>query len=607
MEFKDLTSEQKIVVQAPIGNIRVTAVAGAGKTATLAFRVQELLNRGVSPDEILLITFSNKAAIEMSKRVSYLIPDSNFSADTFHSFGNKLCKRFSSELGLPKDFKILKPDLKKTVMEEARKKILSESKVNSVPKYNVLLEMYSGAINHNMKFEDYITKFYNIKKPVVIETIKNIFKEYIFSKQNQGFVDFDDLLLNTYDLLNNARIKRIINKEYKHILVDEFQDINYIQSIIIKKLNGNDSLFIIGDSSQSIYEWRGSDSSYIQNFDKEFKNVQSYQLTTNFRSTQEILNYCEDSINNNPDSGEIKLRSNNSYGDLPAIFSADNPKEAYEIIATDISKNYLKELDNVAILVRYNAECSDVKRIFDKIGIPTVIDKTKSLTSTKHFKDIRNFLIFLEDPNPETCTNILPLFGIGKSKHQQLINDLKKVNFDFSKLNSSDQKINAAAALLSGVFFKKGITISEKIDKFFELVYKDLILKSRTNHEQIFEDIDFIIKQSIAFKTFNDFENYYAINEDLESTSAAAVKVLTVHKAKGLEFKYVYIIGLNEGYFPKNLDDPKEVENERKLFYVGCTRAKEALIICFYEHDINGQPLVPSIFIEEVSQQLYNF
>jgi len=609
MEFKDLTQEQKQIVTAPIGNLKTVAVAGSGKTNCLSFRVKQLVDKyDVKPSEILMLTFSNKAAKEMTKRVSYLLPDQNFTSETFHSFGSKLTQKYHKELGLSKKFKILNQQDKKSLMELSRKRVLSSNKVRAVPKYNVLLEMYSGSLNHNMKFEEYAKKFYKITKPDVIDVIKLIFKEYIIQKQNNSFVDFDDLLLNTYDLLNDNRIRRQINKQYKHIIIDEFQDINFIQNEIIKKLNGNNSLFVIGDSNQCIYEWRGSDDKFIDSFEQDYPNAKVFHLTTNFRSTQEILDLAEDSINNNRPKEEVKLIAESEGGFKPIIFSAADPTDAYETTANDIVSNYSSELQNVAVLLRFNADCSDAKQIFDKMGIPAVIDKTKSLTSTKHFKDIKSLLAFIDDPNKDTIQPVLSNFGIIKSQQQDLIDYLKKINFNFSKFDyKNNVKVADIFRLIISLFFTKDNSISKNIELFYETFYKDNIIKNRTNHEQIFEDIERIIKQSKNFDDFNEFSNYYTINDDEEVSTrfTPSVKIMTLHKSKGLEFPHVYILGLNNGILPQSLTD-EEVINERKLFYVGCTRAMNDLMICYYENDVDGEPLNPSIFIDELNEGVYD-
>ena len=611
MIFEDLTEEQKKLVTAPTGNICCFAVAGSGKTESIAFRALYLLERGYQPDEILLLTFSNKAAREMSSRVNALVATNyneiiNFEAFTFHRLGLFLSRQYPHLLDIKPDFVVIDKKGRDPLMEQARSEIVARYKIKGLPKYTVISEIYSGTINHNDTFDEYMKKFYKIKNPSHLMAINQIFKRYIELKKENNLIDLDDLLLNALDLLQKDIVRQNVVSHYKTVLVDEYQDINWVQHDIIRLLNANNNTLVIGDKNQTIFEWRGSKDKYIENFPNEFPDVTTYYLTANFRSTQPILDFAADSINHNEQERPVELVSRIPFFNpqLPMIFEGKTMEDLYNLAADDILCNFADDLQNTVVLLRYNADCETCQHVFEKRGIACATDSALLLSATKYFKDIDNFLKFINAPEDCNFKFILRLFGIVK-KPEEFVNILKKNNYDFHKdIVFENPTLQSKFNKLKELFFTKELTIAEQIEVFMQNFYSKIVYKTITKSEQAFEDINHIITQAKTFRDYKDFVDYFAVNNDLPAASTEHVKITTVHRAKGLEWNHVYLLGVNDNFFPKNNED---LSNERKLFYVACTRARTDLIIGFYSKDTLGNDSYPSIFLEEINRDLYIF
>ena len=616
----DLDKEQLRAVCAPLSNTCVFAIAGAGKTRVLTYRVANLIDNGIKENNMLLLTFTNKAADEMVSRIKKLLNKNKLSltAGTFHSVASLFLRKYAKELGYKKSFDILDAKAQKSLIKNCREQYVRNYKVNDTefPSHNVLSEIYSGAINHNLTFVEFMKKYYPYIKGVTIDAILLIFQDYIDRKELTHCMDFDDLLLNFLDLLNNNKIRKEINEHFKYIFVDEYQDINWIQYEILELLNkNNDCLFVIGDSNQCIYQFRGSNDKYIDLFEKTHENVFRYHLNCNYRSTPEILQLAEDSINNNTVLYDVSLETINKAGTKPFVFGTQEKDDQIRLIAKDILECHTEHLEDVAILVRKGAEIEMIKEILAEEGVSSKIKGGSSLLQTKHFNDIYNILAFLENPANEVAfKHTFTLFNVYKNNIDKVYDYLKTIKFDLSKYNFSlAPQVTAVMSLLISLYNAPYKNVSEKISQISDMFYKKYIHTKYTDANSVEEDIDYLFRSSLRFKEISQFIDFYVLEryKEKENDFDNSITIITMHKAKGLEWDYVYIPNLNRSEFPRSKerdvdDNTEQVQNERKLFYVAITRAKKELVLSYSMESEDGKEIGPSVFLEELDPESFN-
>lgn len=616
----NLDEEQLQAVCAPLTNTCVFAVAGSGKTRVLTYRVANLIENGINENHMILLTFTNKASEEIKNRIKILLGKNRctVTAGTFHSVASYFVRKYAKEINFNPNFSVIDEKTRNDYIKECRDYLLGTNekiKPTEFPSHTVLASIYSGAINHNKTFVKYISEYYHYFKGETIDYILTIFEDYIERKEKTDCLDFDDLLLSFLDILNIEHVKKEINNYFKYIFVDEYQDINWLQYEIIEKLNNNQSLFVIGDSNQCIYQFRGSDDKYIDNFIKEHKNVNEYQLSHNYRSTPEILKLAEDSINHNNVSKKVILNTFNPTNIKPFVFGTYEISRQLEIMAQNIKKHYIKELDKVAILVRKGTEIEQVKKALLIENIPFNVKGNNNLLNKKYFNDICNILSFIDNTANETaCKYILKMFDIYKNNIDKVYSYLKTIDFDLNKFNLDiNYQTTQTIKLLSNIKNKSYENVSEIISEIWNVFYKQYVYNNYMNARDIEADINYLITFSSSFKKISQFIDFYLLerNKEKENTTKKAITIITMHKSKGLEWDYVYIPNLNETWFPrsKNKDvdsNTKQVQNERKLFYVAITRARKRLYLSYSEEDETGAELGASSFISELQPENFN-
>lgn len=617
---KDLDPEQLQAVNAPLGNTCVFAVAGSGKTRVLTYRVANLINNGIPEKNMLLLTFTNKAANEMISRIKKLLnkPKLALTAGTFHSIASMFLRKYATLIGYQDGFNILDAKAQRELIKNCRDIYVKNYKVkdSEFPSHLVLAEIYSGAINHNMTFIEYMKKYYPYLKGVTLDGILLIFQDYVERKNSTNCMDFDDLLLNFLDVLHNSEAKKEINSYFNYIFVDEYQDVNWIQYEILELLNqNNDCLFVIGDSNQCIYQFRGSNDRYIDMFEKKHKNVKQYHLTYNYRSTPEILNLAQCSIENNDSLYEVLLNTKNPSGKLPFIFGTQTKEEQLHAIAKDIIENHKNELENVAVLVRKGVEVEKIRQALTDEGLSVVIKGGNSLLQTKHFNDIYNILAFLSNPaNEVACKHTLKLLTVSPYNAEKIYAHLKTKKFNLNKFSlKMPTQVIAAMSLLTSLYNAPYKTVGDKITQIKDLFYEKYIQLNYIEAESVEEDINYLIDSSSKFKTISQFMDFYLLerSKEKEKTKKKSITIITMHKAKGLEWDYVYIPNLNKSEFPRSKesdidDNAEQVQNERKLFYVAITRARKELTISYSMKNEDGKAIGPSVFLEELEPELFD-
>ena len=616
-----LDDEQQNAVRMPISDICVSAIAGSGKTRVLTCRVATLIYNGYLEDSIILLTFTNKASDEIIRRVGELIPNCHIDMlyGTFHSICCHFLRKYHSKLGLSDNFGVVRPQEQTILMQHFRNEhihIYFEDDDTKLPSGAVLCEIYTSAINKNIPFFEYIKSNYSGRIPV--ESISNIidfFESYEKYKEVNNKIDYDGMLLYFYDLLNFfPDVREEINAQYKHILVDEYQDINWLQHDILQLLNSNSSLFSIGDVSQCIYQFRGSEPRYIIDYNKTYPNAYMLQLSHNYRSCDSILKFAEDSINHNGINVTINSVFKNPY--LPEVRPFKAPEDEADYIAKDILSKYKSELSKVAVLTRTSKQLMLINEALKNNGIKVNTLKD-DLFEFKCIRRLFALLFFCENPNEILYIKdaLVSFCGVGEKQASDIIEqyinngrNLSKVKPKTSSMkNALTQLINLNTAIKSSY----GNVRHMHLDIYINVIM-DRFLRSELSDKET-KLITALCKCAGKYKlVINLYDDLKKEKIHLFSQQTS-VSVLTMHSAKGLEWDYVYLPFITNNVFPKcpfwELDKNTDfIKAERNLFYVAVTRAKERLYISYSTESNNPKYHAgPSIFIKELNRELYSY
>ncbi len=610
--------------------IRVVAGAGSGKTKVLTSRISYLIDNGVNPLKILAITFTNKASKEMKERVLKNIDGIYGSPmiSTFHSF----CVRFLREeiqlLGYPKDFNIIDEDDKtKLVKEILKEKNIDKNYLN----HKTILSYISFCKTYYYK-GDYKKTIFNQEKE---KDKKSIYEEYTRRLEKMQCLDFDDLLLKAYQILMvNDDVRNKWQRKFDYILVDEFQDTNDIQFDLVKLLVGKENnLFVVGDPDQTIYTWRGANLNIIMEFNETFPGAQTIVLDTNYRSSKKILECANKLIKNNKNRLSKDLIAHHGEGDKVLYNNLSDSFAEASLVAKTISEEKLKydySYSDFAILYRANYLSREIEGALTRSGIPYKIYGGVKFYERKEIKDSLAYLRLLSNKQDDlSLARIInePKRGVGDtllSKYQEMANETNLSLYETIKNNLQECKRNEARNSLIN-FFEIIEKYSEQIEKGVEIEnVLDGLLKDTGYYDMIQENEEEERKENI--KELMNNITYYELNSEDPSLSSFLqeitlftsqdeieggdyVSLMTIHTAKGLEFKSVFIVGLCEGVFPsiKSLEENDEnIEEERRLAYVAFTRAMERLHLSsnfginYVVHSNN----TPSRFIREIKECL---
>lgn len=618
---KELDDQQIKAVEAPLCNACVFAIAGSGKTRVLTYRVANLIDNNIPESEMMLLTFTNKAADEMTDRIKKILNKNklNLTSGTFHSVASSFLREYSKEIGYPKNFKIITPGTQRMLIESCRneylEKYMNGFNNSEFPSKAVIADIYSGAINHNKTFREYIQEFYSYYGNDTPDGIILILKDYVQRKEEEHLMDFDDLLLNFMDLLKIESVRNKINKKFKYIFVDEYQDINWMQYEILESLNKNNTMFVIGDSKQCIYQFRGSRSEYIDIFKNTHENVKSYSLTYNYRSSPEILKLAEDTIQNNDYQNRVSIETKNESTRLPFIFGCNDETKESDKIANFIKTENLKYSDT-AILVRRGTQIAIIEQSLKKAGIPYNLIGSVSMFESEHIQDIIAFLQLIDDKTNEAAfLRVSRLFsGIGPVTADEMYKTCKKNKFDYN-ISSLVLKGKAKYALdiMNRIISFSYKDISHMIQYIINTFYGQYIEFKYPDYEERKEDIIYLMLQAKEYENVNNFLDDVIISKKEESRknkNTSCVTVITMHKAKGLEWDNVFIPFVDKGEYPRCKDkeflqNSENVKNERNLFYVAITRAKKILYVS-YSLFYTDKPAGPSPFLEELDEDNYD-
>ncbi len=628
MDFSKLNKEQIIAVEHQKGPLLVLSGAGTGKTRVLTSRfVYIVQNLNVNFNEIIAVTFTNKAANEIKERVNFELKSSIDTPwiGTFHSIFAKFLRKHSGLVNLKSNFTILDIEDQKKLL----KQVLDYCKINK----DIGEGVYHNEIQNLKDNKILFNQDKKIAKFSALEKLDEIYSYYQQRLVEINAVDFGDILLHSYKILHdNLDIQKSYKNFIKHILIDEFQDTNIIQYDLIKlMLNSEKNLFCVGDDDQSIYAWRGAHIENIINFPKEF-NSPVVRLTKNYRSNSSILEAAACIISNNKNRlGKDLISFNTKIPEQKIKLNSFYSQEEESLwISEDISKKF-QENNSIGILVRLTAQMRSIEDKLIKYALPYEIIGGPRFFERKEIKDILAYLklanSFQDDLSFERVIN-LPKRGIGDQSLKLIIDNSreKKISF-FESLNflSDENKLPGSLILKTKPFIeiiKKtsnlinkttlediGIFIIEESGYLKMLENEKNKLKKIENETRI-DNLKEFVNALSEFDNLNDFlEHVGLVNENQKKTFSNSIKLMTLHAAKGLEFDHVYLPGWEEGIFPSSRaleqNSSKSLEEERRLAYVGITRAKFDLNLSYatsrYTYGMNNYSL-PSRFLNEISK-----
>ena len=644
--LEQLNPAQREAVIAIEGASLVIAGAGSGKTRALTYRIAHLLNSGVQPWKILSLTFTNKAAKEMKERIAQVVGEDlakNLWMGTFHSVFSKILRRESQYLKFSSNFTIYDTADSKNLIKTILKELQIDDKTY---KPSSVLSRISSAKNDLMLPNTYMNDNHRIMadKAAKMPLVGEIYYRYMKACFKAGAMDFDDLLLNTNILFRD--FPDVLNKyqdHFQYILVDEYQDTNFSQYLIIKKLAAkHHNVCVVGDDAQSIYGFRGAKIDNILNFEKDYPNFKLFKLEQNYRSTQNIVNAANSIIAKNNRQIPKVVFSKNSEGEKVKVFEAYSDNEEGYIIANDISMVRLQShcrYEDFAILYRTNAQSRIFEESLRRNSIPYRIYGGLSFYQRKEIKDVLAYFRMVINPNDgEALKRIInyPSRGIGDTTIAKL--ELAAVNNDITiwnvlknpELPSLGFNAGTMKKLLGFVFFVEKFAVIAINNNAYELasqiieasgIIEDLKNDNTPENQSRIENINELINAVKAFSeersesgeddSMANFLEEVSLLTDLDNDKDGdidAVKLMTIHTAKGLEFNTVYIAGVEENLFPslrmlQEAESETELEEERRLFYVAITRAKEQAVISYAKSRYKWGEMSfskPSRFLKEI-------
>jgi ATP-dependent DNA helicase UvrD/PcrA len=640
--LNQLNDKQKEAVLQTEGPVLVLAGAGSGKTRALTFRVAYLIKeKRISPKNILAVTFTNKAAGEMGDRIKELLNlpknTSIFSQSlphigTFHSICSKILRREAEKIGYDKNF-IIYDDQDQQALIKRVMKALEISSERIKPK--AILGAISDAKNKLIdaqSFEDKTGSYFE-------EIVARCYGKYAEELQKANAFDFDDLIMMTVKIFNqNPEVLKYYQNLFHYIMVDEYQDTNHAQYTLLKMLaQEHKNICVVGDDFQSIYGWRGADIRNILSFEEDYPGAKVVLLEQNYRSTQNILDAAHCVIDKNTNKKDKKLWTENEKGELLQGFEAEDEREEAEYVVekiVELSEQKKLKLDDFAVLYRTNAQSRALEEEFLKAAVPYKIVGGLKFYQRKEIKDILAYLYFVQNPQDKISFEriiSLTVQGVGKKTIDQIIQladedginihgaTKKAVGMEGGPISlARRESLKNFSILIDNIkVFAVNKSVSEIIRFIYqESGYQQMLLKQKEEGEVRHENVQELLTvakkyEKKGFEGINEFLEEVAlvsqVDRDLESKET--VPLMTLHSAKGLEFKVVFLVGMEEGLFPHSraVMNHKEMEEERRLCYVGITRAKErAFLVSTSVRNIYGstQVSVRSRFLDEINPDL---
>jgi DNA helicase II / ATP-dependent DNA helicase PcrA len=638
---KLLNDEQFAAVTAAPGPVLVLAGAGSGKTRTLTYRVAWLLEQGVRPGEILLLTFTNKAAKEMLHRVNDLtgVEPSRFWGGTFHSIGNRTLRMHGEAIGLPRSFTILDSDESETLLKqavEAEDKQFFKDKMN--PRPGPLFGILSLARNTQETLIKTVEDYFPQHKEIV-HIFPTFAKAYALKKREQKVCDYDDLLEHWLTLLqDHADVREYFARRFRHVLVDEYQDTNTLQAKIVDLIAQHHRIMAVGDDAQCIYSWRGANFENIMSFPERHPNTRICRIETNYRSTPQILALANGVLLAQPKGRHFdkELRASRANSQKPFVVQCMDDREQAEFIVKRVRS--LIEDDGVsareiAVLYRSHFLALEVQLALSRAGIPYTITSGVKFFERQHIKDLVSLIRFVYNPSDQSAWQriamLLPKIGEkgaikiyeAAADHARLMQrnlidalDTDDVRTKVAKDAKEDWGSFCASLVEVAETMREGRP-HEAVDMAINGWYGDYLRGAFIDYVERLDELNALVGFAQRFDDMSEMLAQIVLlnGETAEKEvdpEAESLKLTTVHQSKGLEYDVVFLIGLADGQFPgRRAIEDGDVEEERRLFYVAVTRAKNELYLCYPRVASRAGPggmlLTPSRFIGELDESLY--
>lgn len=627
--LEKLNDKQREAASQIDGSILILAGAGSGKTRTITYRIAHMIeNVGISPYSILAVTFTNKAAKEMRERVEELVGDvaKACTISTFHSFGMRLLRMYGKEVGYNSNFTIYDTDDQKRIVKAILKG--QNLSINGVKLTERDLVSMISKIKEQIKTLDE----YSVMNKQIVE----VYDKYNRALLESNAMDFSDILLNTYKLLQKPEILEKVQNKYKYIMIDEYQDTNNLQYKIIDLIARKSSnLCVVGDENQSIYGFRGANILNILNFETNYNNAKIIKLEENYRSTTTILDAANELIKNNKSSKDKKLWTQNGKGDLIKVLACDNARDEVSRIIEIIKRNHQNGIAyrDMTILYRTNAQSRLFEEGFLRYNIPHKVFGGISFYSRAEIKDIIAYLSIIVNPqdelNLQRIINV-PKRKVGEKGIEKIITYARENNLNLLEVLSHIKEISGLTVVGKEKILEMYDIIKELKDLSYtetasyivqtlidKIKYIDYIKENYSDAEARIENIDEFknsileLENVVGELRLNEYlENVSLISatDDLEEKSDY-VKLMTIHNSKGLEFPIVFLVGFENEIFPgtRAMFEEKEMEEERRLCYVALTRAEKKLYLSHATiRFVYGQDRLstPSVFLKEIPEKL---
>ena len=627
--LEKLNDKQREAASQIDGSILILAGAGSGKTRTITYRIAHMIeNVGISPYSILAVTFTNKAAKEMRERVEELVGDvaKACTISTFHSFGMRLLRMYGKEVGYNSNFTIYDTDDQKRIVKAILKG--QNLSINGVKLTERDLVSMISKIKEQIKTLDE----YSVMNKQIVE----VYDKYNRALLESNAMDFSDILLNTYKLLQKPEILEKVQNKYKYIMIDEYQDTNNLQYKIIDLIARKSSnLCVVGDENQSIYGFRGANILNILNFETNYNNAKIIKLEENYRSTTTILDAANELIKNNKSSKDKKLWTQNGKGDLIKVLACDNARDEVSRIIEIIKRNHQNGIAyrDMTILYRTNAQSRLFEEGFLRYNIPHKVFGGISFYSRAEIKDIIAYLSIIVNPqdelNLQRIINV-PKRKVGEKGIEKIITYARENNLNLLEALSHIKEISGLTVVGKEKILEMYDIIKELKDLSYtetasyivqtlidKIKYIDYIKENYSDAEARIENIDEFknsileLENVVGELRLNEYlENVSLISatDDLEEKSDY-VKLMTIHNSKGLEFPIVFLVGFENEIFPgsRAMFEEKEMEEERRLCYVALTRAEKKLYLSHATiRFVYGQDRLstPSVFLKEIPEKL---
>ncbi len=650
-ELNRLNAPQRAAVLQKEGPIIVIAGAGSGKTRVLTYRIANLMRQGVDAFHILALTFTNKAANEMKKRIADIVGNSeakNLWMGTFHSVFAKILRFEADKLGYPQNFTIYDTqDSQRLINGIIKEKELDKD----VYKYKQIQQRISSLKNNLITVRAYFNNPELVENDAIRKQPRfgEIYQEYVERCFKAGAMDFDDLLLKTNELLNvYPEVLAKYQNRFQYILVDEYQDTNHSQYLIVKALADRfHNICVVGDDAQSIYAFRGANINNILNFKSDYPEAKEYKLEQNYRSTKNIVEAANSVIEHNKVRLDKVVFTENEMGELIKVYRSPTDADEGRFVASSIFENKMQhQLANgkFAVLYRTNSQSRAIEDALRKRDIPYRIYGGLSFYQRKEIKDMLAYLRLIINPNDEEAlVRIInfPARGIGETTMEKLTlaaNHYKKsifeIMYNVNKLpelhinSTTKQKLTDFVVMILNLqalnqranVFEVAEQVAKKtglLQEFKKDGTPEGIAKMENIEEMLNGMKDFVIGQEDVADSTGSLAEYLedvslATDSDKEIGDDDRVALMTIHLAKGLEFPYVYIVGMEEDLFPlaKSIQSRDELEEERRLFYVALTRAEKQAYLTYAERRYrfgNLSDTEPSRFIEEIDERYLHY